>query len=166
MSAETIANDFAAQQGWNDTTLLDLALTYIDRQGDNDAFADYLRGIAEQESPRCPLCGGPMDVLDFSAEPFCVADCQGDTDDATDVDGEGEPEHLEGPDGTCTDECVATHPDHVSTRGEEEDFYPLTCAHCGRAISPFGRDETGSRRCDDLDPGHPYHRAETPDTKA
>jgi hypothetical protein len=28
-------------------------------------------------------------------------------------------EHMSGPDGTCTDECVATHPSHADTRGAE-----------------------------------------------
>lgn len=50
MSAESIATEVATAQGWSDTTVLDLALTYIDRQGANDAFADYLRGIAEEEN--------------------------------------------------------------------------------------------------------------------
>ncbi len=28
---------------------------------------------------------------------------------------------LDGPEGSCTDECVATHPDHADTRGDEDD---------------------------------------------
>ena len=50
MSAENIANDIAAKQGWTDTTLLDLCLAYIDNQGSNDAFEGYLHGIAAEES--------------------------------------------------------------------------------------------------------------------
>lgn len=50
MTAENIANDIAARQGWSDATLLDLVLTFVDRQQDNDAFADYLNGVAEEEN--------------------------------------------------------------------------------------------------------------------
>lgn len=40
----------SARQGWSDGTLLDLCLTYIDRQADTPAFADYLAQVAAQES--------------------------------------------------------------------------------------------------------------------
>jgi hypothetical protein len=50
MSAENIANEIATRQGWSDDTLLDLCLGYINRQGDNDAFSDYLTSIAEEEN--------------------------------------------------------------------------------------------------------------------
>lgn len=30
-----------------------------------------------------------------------------------------EPDHIEYPDSTCSDGCVALHPDHAGSRGEE-----------------------------------------------
>jgi len=37
-------------QGWDATSLMDLALTYIARQGDDSAFLDYLRECAAEEN--------------------------------------------------------------------------------------------------------------------
>ena len=37
-------------QGWNEDTVMDLALTYIARQQDDDTFADYLRAVATEEN--------------------------------------------------------------------------------------------------------------------
>ncbi len=43
---------------------------------------------------------------------------------------------------------------------DEDDQYDATCAHCSRAFgSATGLDESGSQRCDDLDPEHREHRA-------
>lgn len=44
-----IAN-IAREQGWNEDTLLDLALDYIRHQQDNDAFIDYLREVQNNEN--------------------------------------------------------------------------------------------------------------------
>ena len=41
MDASTIARMFQAASGNTDAEMLDLALTYIDNQGSNDAFADF-----------------------------------------------------------------------------------------------------------------------------
>lgn len=120
MSAETIANEVAAKQGWTDETLLDLALTYIDRQGANDAFGDYLRGIADEENStgptKCLICGGPTVIEDGVT--YCADDCT----EPEDEDDEGD---------------------------DEEDFgpYDWTCTYCGSALNENNFDETGSRKC-------------------
>lgn len=49
MSASGIAYHIQAAQGWTDATLLDLVLDYINNQGSDDAFADYLAERAEDE---------------------------------------------------------------------------------------------------------------------
>lgn len=48
--ARDIAGDIAGKQGWFDATLLGVVLDYIDNQGANDAFGDYLRERAAQEN--------------------------------------------------------------------------------------------------------------------
>jgi hypothetical protein len=50
MAAQQIMDEWAAQQGWNVDSQLALALEYIDRQGDDAAFADFLAQAAEQEN--------------------------------------------------------------------------------------------------------------------
>lgn len=40
----------AAEQGWDDNTMLILCLRYIEAQQANDAFADFLRQVAEEEN--------------------------------------------------------------------------------------------------------------------
>lgn len=50
MAAPTVAYEVAEQQGWTDATLLDLCLTYIDRQGDDMAFGDFLTQIVHESS--------------------------------------------------------------------------------------------------------------------
>ncbi len=42
MSAQSIAYMFQEAEGWTDGTLLDLALEYIDNQGDDTAWGDFL----------------------------------------------------------------------------------------------------------------------------
>ena len=42
MSANIILDRIAAEQGWSAATQLELALRYIDFQGSNDAFRDFL----------------------------------------------------------------------------------------------------------------------------
>lgn len=67
-------DDLVIAQGWTDATLLDLYLTYIDRQQSPEAFEDHLRATADEENGgRCPLCGGPMEG-DFDVK-WCAADC-------------------------------------------------------------------------------------------
>jgi hypothetical protein len=46
MSASTIALDIQVERGWTDAALLDVVLDYIDNQGSDDAFEDYLREAA------------------------------------------------------------------------------------------------------------------------
>ena len=43
-----------------------------------------------------------------------------------------------------------------------EDF-EFECANCGSPITEMGVDETGSRRCDDMDAEHRYHAPEGAD---
>jgi hypothetical protein len=43
MSAESIAESIAEEQGWNDSTLLGLCLDYINNQQSDEAFEDHLR---------------------------------------------------------------------------------------------------------------------------
>ena len=42
MSAERILEEHAETQGWNTETMLLLCLRYIENQGDNSAFDDFL----------------------------------------------------------------------------------------------------------------------------
>ena len=37
-------------QGWNEDSVMGLALTYIARQQDDAAFADFLRAVAAEEN--------------------------------------------------------------------------------------------------------------------
>jgi len=50
MSADIILEKIAAEQGWNETTQLELALRYIDFQGGNDAFRDFLLQQQDEEN--------------------------------------------------------------------------------------------------------------------
>lgn len=50
MSTPTFAYALAHAQDWTNTTLLDLALTYIDRQDDQPTFSDYLMAVASEEN--------------------------------------------------------------------------------------------------------------------
>lgn len=50
--------------------------------------------------------------------------------------------------------------DEVPTDLDEVDYDDedgFECGHCGTYVEDSGRDSTGSRRCDDLDPDHRYH---------
>lgn len=49
MSADTIAYKVAAEQGWTDSTLLDVVLDYVENQQSPDAFADYLASRSATE---------------------------------------------------------------------------------------------------------------------
>lgn len=53
MNAYDIAHGFAEERDWTDNTLLSLVLTYIDNQGSNDAFEDFLQQIADAEEEEC-----------------------------------------------------------------------------------------------------------------
>lgn len=44
------AGEIAERQGWNRDSLLDLCLTYIHRQQDDDAFCDFLAKVAQEEN--------------------------------------------------------------------------------------------------------------------
>ena len=41
-SPEIIVRDAVASEGWNDQTLIELLLTYIENQDNNDTFADFI----------------------------------------------------------------------------------------------------------------------------
>ena len=48
--SKSIAEAFQEQEGWTDTTLLDLCLIYIDNQQSDETFADFLsEHCAEEE---------------------------------------------------------------------------------------------------------------------
>jgi hypothetical protein len=55
-------------QGWDATSLMDLALTYIARQGDDSAFLDYLQECAAEENAAETL--GSCGCVDYH-----LADC-------------------------------------------------------------------------------------------
>jgi hypothetical protein len=44
---EQILDRFIETQGWSDSTVLDLALTYIENQSSPEAWEDYLISLAE-----------------------------------------------------------------------------------------------------------------------
>jgi len=50
MSAESIIEEFADKQGWNDKTQLDLCLEYISNQQSDDVFRDFLQHTADVEN--------------------------------------------------------------------------------------------------------------------
>lgn len=56
MSAETILDEIGDEQGWNDSSKLSLCLQYIENQGSDSAFEDFLRIQAEEEN-------GPIDYI-------------------------------------------------------------------------------------------------------
>lgn len=47
MEAESIMDGIAEKANWDEKTQLALALEYIENQGANDAFADFLQQEAE-----------------------------------------------------------------------------------------------------------------------
>jgi len=49
MSAESILDEIGDEQGWNDQSKIELLCQYIDNQGDNDCFADFLRTQQAEE---------------------------------------------------------------------------------------------------------------------
>lgn len=49
-SAGAIIDDAIAQTGWDDASLVDILLQYIEQQGDNATFADYIAEMVEMES--------------------------------------------------------------------------------------------------------------------
>jgi hypothetical protein len=48
-SAGVILDDAQARTGWNDATVVMLLLEYIERQGDNPTFADYIGELVDAE---------------------------------------------------------------------------------------------------------------------
>lgn len=152
MSAETITYTVAAEQGWNDDTLLSLTQTYVENQQSPEALADYLRGIAEEENE-----GGEEIDSRLSGSAEAIIDAQGWTDATliglllTYVDRQADNPAFE---------------DYLRGIAEEENGGPVCedcdeddgdgldyeCDNCGNAITELGLDATGSRRCDDLDP--------------
>lgn len=106
------ADDLIAAQGWSGATVLDLYLTYIDRQQSPEAFEDHLRASADEENGgRCPLCGGPMEGdLDMT---WCAADCT-EADDA---------------DGPVCEDCGKSRAE-VEVIGRENHHGDLLCDDC------------------------------------
>lgn len=48
--------------------------------------------------------------------------------------------------------------DDTDGTDEDDEDFDAECSHCGRPLSSeTGLDDTGSRRCDDLDPEHRHH---------
>lgn len=48
MATIHIINDIGEREGWNDETKLMLCLEYIENQGDNGAFEEFLKGRTEE----------------------------------------------------------------------------------------------------------------------
>lgn len=73
MDATQTLEAYAQRQGWNDDTKLQLALEYIQNQGDTEAFDDFLtqRAAAEEaevsEESVCQNCGKRW--FDFELKP-------------------------------------------------------------------------------------------------
>jgi hypothetical protein len=50
MDTQAIIDEIGDEAGWNDNSKLLLCLEYIQNQGGNDCFEDFLRRQAEEES--------------------------------------------------------------------------------------------------------------------
>lgn len=50
MAAQDILNEHADKQGWDDSSMLEIALEYIDNQADDSCFADFVAQQVEDES--------------------------------------------------------------------------------------------------------------------
>ena len=50
MPAERILDEIGTRQGWNDESKLTLCLRYIENQGDDSAFEDFLQRQADEEN--------------------------------------------------------------------------------------------------------------------
>jgi hypothetical protein len=59
MSAEMIMDAIAELTGWSVQEQLDAALEYIDNQGDEDTFLDFLERSAS-DTVLCKLCGNEV----------------------------------------------------------------------------------------------------------
>lgn len=55
MMTEKILDDIAEEQGWNESTKLDLCLQYISNQRDDVTFKDFLQQIANEENEESKL---------------------------------------------------------------------------------------------------------------
>lgn len=170
-----------AAQGWTDTTMLDLHLTYIDRQQSDDAFADFLRSVADEENggpSRCPLCGGEMIIEDFTGMSYCADDCtEADEETCAAEDCNDTLDDGEGYDGYCgyhadliESHHAGEHATHIASDSGANDDCPecATTAVFGQNVAfPNGRcvscgsglDEAHrcyQRDCSRFDAGSPY----------
>lgn len=50
LCADMDANDWRQWQGWNDSTMLDLAHQFIFDNGHGEQYADFVRGVAQTEN--------------------------------------------------------------------------------------------------------------------
>ena len=50
MSTQHVIDKHQDQQGWTDTTVLNLLIGYLDNQGSDDALDDYLGEVAAEEN--------------------------------------------------------------------------------------------------------------------
>ena len=59
MSARDILREHAGRQGWDDASLLEIALEYIDSQGDGPRFADFVarQALAESDMAQSDMAG-------------------------------------------------------------------------------------------------------------
>jgi hypothetical protein len=80
--AETILDEIAEKQGWNLETKLDLCLEYIQNQGSNDAFEDFLKDRAGEESDP-GVCGEDAECAGCNGD-----ECGNAADYYDDVDNE------------------------------------------------------------------------------
>lgn len=49
-SVMTTLYELAGKQGWNDATIIELLMVYIDAQQNNEALEDFLRQYAQREN--------------------------------------------------------------------------------------------------------------------
>ena len=66
MDSERILDEHAEHQGWTVPTCLDLALRYIEAQGSNDAWQDFLTEIADSENGE-----GDYEAIDLTTTDVC-----------------------------------------------------------------------------------------------
>jgi hypothetical protein len=159
--AEAIEDALASlRSAFGITNLAYEALNYVRERGTEEpskigvSLAEQTRKILETLTPR------EREVLDARLSKRGTVGAGPNTRHGfTDPNGTfgAQPfEHqLDGPEGSCTDECVATHPDHADTRGDDLAVHPWE-ASSGPSVRVVTL-EPGCARCGNH-PAHPIHK--------
>ena len=50
MSAQSVMDQFEAEQGWNESTQLSLLMEYVDNQSDDNGFREFLLSFVEEDA--------------------------------------------------------------------------------------------------------------------